>query len=46
MSTAMMAWQQEKVDIDAEGPMILDAINENNMEMAQALVQRHNLLMV
>lgn len=45
-SMAMAAWQQNKINIDAEADLILDAINNNNKNAAQALVQRHNLLVV
>lgn len=43
---AMKAWQEKQIDIDGEGPMILEAINNNNTRMAEALIQRHNLLVV
>lgn len=42
---AMNAWQDGNIDIDAEAPFILDAINNNNKQEAQRLITRHNLVM-
>jgi len=43
---AMNAWQDGNIDIDAEAPAILEAINNNNKTVAKALIEKHNLLMV
>lgn len=45
-SMAMYAWQNKKIDIDAEAKMILSAINKNNKEAASILIDKHNLLVV
>jgi len=43
---AMDAWQNKKIDIDSERKAILSAINKNNKELAQGLINKYNLLVV
>ena len=42
---ALTAFYNKSVDMDADGPLILTAINENNKDMAHALVQKYNLVL-
>jgi hypothetical protein len=43
---AVNAWQDGSVAIDQDGPMILEAINNNNKDIAMHLVHKYNLLVV
>lgn len=43
---AMNAWYNGNIDIDNEAPLILDAINNNNMQAAKSLIDKHSLLVV
>ena len=42
---AMDAWQQNKINVELEGPAIVHAINKNNRNVAQELIDRYNLPM-
>lgn len=43
---AMDAWQNKRFNVDEMKPRILDAINNNNKDVAWELIEEHNLLVV
>jgi hypothetical protein len=41
---ALDAWQNNKIDMSSEGPLIVRAINRNNKDIASSLIGKYNLL--